>query len=303
MASNGDKKAVAAKDAKATAAGATQIEACDLLCSLGECASLDEACAEDSETCEKKGKKGKGCAKQHQLPMFLSKTYHMIDRCDPEIATWSDTGDNFVVKNVEKFSSSVLPQYFKHSNFSSFARQLNFYGFRKLKAEPILTADYDARTACYVRFYHEKFQKDKPELLKDIKRATKSDMQSRDDLESLKSDIAKLNEKVSNITNDYDRKLAEMSYEYNRRITALHAEYDRLAMVVQQLMAKNGDTLIMPPVAPTFAPMGMGSDMMSSLTHAASIAGSAPVAEGAGAKRPATEAPADAPAATRARAV
>jgi hypothetical protein len=34
----------------------------------------------------------------------------MIDRCDPEIATWSDTGDNFVVKNVEKFSSSVLPQ-------------------------------------------------------------------------------------------------------------------------------------------------------------------------------------------------
>ena len=57
----------------------------------------------------------------------------MIDRCDPEIATWSPQGDNFVVKNVEKFSAVVLPQYFKHSNFSSFARQLNFYGFRKVK--------------------------------------------------------------------------------------------------------------------------------------------------------------------------
>jgi len=41
----------------------------------------------------------------HQLPMFLSKTYHMIDRCDPIIATWSQTGDNFVVKNLEQFSS------------------------------------------------------------------------------------------------------------------------------------------------------------------------------------------------------
>lgn len=29
----------------------------------------------------------------------------MIDRCDNEIATWSENGDNFVVKNVEKFAS------------------------------------------------------------------------------------------------------------------------------------------------------------------------------------------------------
>ena len=29
----------------------------------------------------------------------------MIDRCDPEIATWSENGDNFVVKNVEKFAT------------------------------------------------------------------------------------------------------------------------------------------------------------------------------------------------------
>jgi hypothetical protein len=29
----------------------------------------------------------------------------MIDRCDDEIATWSESGENFVVKNVEKFAS------------------------------------------------------------------------------------------------------------------------------------------------------------------------------------------------------
>jgi hypothetical protein len=38
-------------------------------------------------------------------PFYFLETYHMIDRCDPTIATWSSLGDNFVVKNVEKFAS------------------------------------------------------------------------------------------------------------------------------------------------------------------------------------------------------
>lgn len=29
----------------------------------------------------------------------------MIDRCEDDTAAWSDLGDNFVVKNVEKFAS------------------------------------------------------------------------------------------------------------------------------------------------------------------------------------------------------
>lgn len=173
---------------------------------------------------EKKRKKSATAPKQHQLPMFLTKTYHMIDRCDSEVATWSNLGDNFVVKDVEKFAKTILPMYFKHSNFSSFARQLNFYGFRKLKAEPILTADYDARTASYVRFFHEKFQKDKPELLYFIKRATKSDIQSKDDVESLRNEVQQLHETILNIQTEFDRKIAEMHYEFSSRITMLQQQ-------------------------------------------------------------------------------
>jgi HSF-type DNA-binding len=160
----------------------------------------------------------------------------MMDRCDPEIATWSISGDNFVVKDVEKFSTLVLPLYFKHSNFSSFARQLNFYGFRKLRTDPILTSDVDPSTACYVRFYHDKFQKDKPELLHHIKRATKSDQQSKDDVDSLKEQVHRLKDCITHMSMDMDRKMAEMSYEYNKKITALSAEYDKLAGLVSQVL-------------------------------------------------------------------
>lgn len=29
----------------------------------------------------------------------------MIDRCDPEVAGWSEAGDSFVVKNVDRFAA------------------------------------------------------------------------------------------------------------------------------------------------------------------------------------------------------
>jgi len=146
----------------------------------------------------------------------------------------SENGDNFVVKNVEQFASTVLPQYFKHSNFSSFARQLNFYGFRKLKAEPILTADFDARTASYVRFYHEKFQRNKPELLGHIKRATKSDAQAKDDVDGLRNEIGVLKDSIFTMREQFDQKLATMAFEFNRKIATLSAEYDRLATSMQR---------------------------------------------------------------------
>jgi hypothetical protein len=100
-----------------------------------------------------------------------------------------------------------------------------------------LTSDVDPRTACYVRFYHERFQKDRPELLHQIKRATKSDQQSKDDVESLKVEVVKLRDCISHMSGEMDRKLAEISYEYNRRITNMSGEYDKLAGLVQEILS------------------------------------------------------------------
>jgi len=61
-------------------------------------------------------------------PPFLKKTFEMVEdpRTDP-VVSWSQTRDSFVVWDSQEFSKTLLPKYFKHSNFSSFIRQLNTY--------------------------------------------------------------------------------------------------------------------------------------------------------------------------------
>ena len=46
----------------------------------------------------------------------------MINTCNSDIACWLDDGETFVVKNPEKFEQVIIPQFFKHSKFSSFVR-------------------------------------------------------------------------------------------------------------------------------------------------------------------------------------
>jgi len=47
---------------------------------------------------------------------------------------FSERGIN--VTDVERFTSTVLPVYYKHSSFTSFVRQLNFHEFMKTKRDP-----------------------------------------------------------------------------------------------------------------------------------------------------------------------
>ncbi|XVF13183.1 hypothetical protein REPUB_Repub08aG0186200 [Reevesia pubescens] len=71
---------------------------------------------------------------QRSLPTpFLSKTYQLVD--DPsfdDLISWNEDGSTFIVWRPAEFAGDLLPKYFKHNNFSSFVRQLNTYGFRKV---------------------------------------------------------------------------------------------------------------------------------------------------------------------------
>ncbi|KAK4115760.1 hypothetical protein N656DRAFT_787397 [Canariomyces notabilis] len=63
---------------------------------------------------------------------FIHKLYNMLeDKSIQHLISWTSTSESFVMQPSHEFSK-VLAQYFKHTNISSFVRQLNMYGFHKV---------------------------------------------------------------------------------------------------------------------------------------------------------------------------
>lgn len=75
--------------------------------------------------------------------------------------SWSESGFAFRILDVDGFTSSVLSKYFRTKKFSSFQRNLNLYGFTKVRRGP----DTDM-------YAHQSFIRGKPELLLNLRKCS-----------------------------------------------------------------------------------------------------------------------------------
>jgi hypothetical protein len=129
-----------------------------------------------------------------------------------------NNGTHIVIKDMDVLARDIFPAYFKHTNFLSFARQLNFYGFRKVKSKD------------YCIYHHDYFQNNRTELLSFIRRQASDSHHDHPPAigtnavaaaSTNTSEVIELKEKVNRLTTT---------------VTALHQEVADLKSLVTSLV-------------------------------------------------------------------
>ncbi|KAG0146983.1 hypothetical protein CROQUDRAFT_656621 [Cronartium quercuum f. sp. fusiforme G11] len=101
------------------------------------------------------------------IPAFLTKLYTMVnDPATDHLIRWTEpSGDSFFVVSSERFGRELLPKYFKHSNFGSFVRQLNMYGFHKVPHLNQGVLQGEVPETEMLEFTNPHFQRGQPDML------------------------------------------------------------------------------------------------------------------------------------------
>ncbi|RMZ75482.1 hypothetical protein DV738_g5456, partial [Chaetothyriales sp. CBS 135597] len=167
---------------------------------------------------------------------FIHKLYSMLeDRSIQHLISWSNNNDSFVMTPSSDFSK-VLAQYFKHTNISSFVRQLNMYGFHKV-SDVFHTGS--AESAQW-EFKHGNGSFKKGDLigLRDIKRrASRHTLIHRDSFSATKPGPSQPSTPAELVT-DPDQRLAHLEYalsDVHNRLSRSEESYSQLGARCQAL--------------------------------------------------------------------
>uniref|UniRef100_A0A8C3JM70 HSF-type DNA-binding domain-containing protein n=1 Tax=Calidris pygmaea TaxID=425635 RepID=A0A8C3JM70_9CHAR len=161
------------------------------------------------------------------VPGFLAKLWTLVE--DPQsddVICWSRNGENFCILDEQRFAKGLLPKYFKHNNISSFIRQLNMYGFRKVIA--LENGMVTVERSSVIEFQHPFFKQGKAHLLENIKRKV-SAVRTEDlkvyteDLHKVLSEVQEMREQQNNM----DVRLANMRRSLTDAAGASPSKYSR----------------------------------------------------------------------------
>uniref|UniRef100_A0A4W5N148 Heat shock transcription factor 1 n=1 Tax=Hucho hucho TaxID=62062 RepID=A0A4W5N148_9TELE len=176
------------------------------------------------------------------VPAFLTKLWTLIeDRDTDPLICWSPNGNSFHVFDQGRFSKEVLPKYFKHNNMTSFVRQLNMYGFRKvvhIEQGGLVKPEKDD-----MEFQHPYFIRGQEPLLENIKRkVTNVSNVKHEDLKMSSDDVSKILTNVQNIKGKQetiDSQIIAMKHENEtlwREVASLRQKHVQQQKVVNKLI-------------------------------------------------------------------
>jgi hypothetical protein len=151
-----------------------------------------------------------------------------MDNDNHEIVEWHENGTMFIIKEQGRFLKEIIPKYFQHVKFASFARQLNFYGFRKIVNKPVKISDLTGSEANHISYLHPFFQRDREDLLAKVERSTKG---ASSNIKKRQYDALKQLDILTSPSSLPDPKLYVTREEYEALSKRLEATEHRLSLL------------------------------------------------------------------------
>ncbi|XP_034341770.1 heat shock factor protein 3-like [Arvicanthis niloticus] len=173
------------------------------------------------------------------VPQFLNKLWLLVDDAVLDhVIRWSKDGHSFEIMNEETFAKELLPKYFKHNKISSFVRQLNMYGFRKVLPLQNEKTSQENKITC--EFHHPLFKRGEACLLANIKRKVptikiEDARLYSDEFQKIVTEMQEFRDMQSNM----DTKYAQMKKDYSNlclEVTNIRKKYCEQQQLLTQVL-------------------------------------------------------------------
>ncbi|KII63441.1 Heat shock factor protein [Thelohanellus kitauei] len=168
---------------------------------------------------------------QETIPPFVRKLWCILnEKIYEPIIRWSSDGNSVIILDMDGFQNIVRPQICKSPHFSSYIRQLNLHGFHKRNT----FSEKGIPQECF-EFYSPYFKRDKPHLLKFMRRNQKSES-IKSDIESVQSQVDYLAEKVEHviITNS---EISKKHLDLRNEISSIRERQDKQNELMSRMVA------------------------------------------------------------------